>query len=56
MWLEFCIYLFFQLIKSQQEAVPSSLVLEGLVPSSLTCTYKDPPLACSPGEMQEQLK
>lgn len=34
-------------------SVPSSLVLEGLVLSSLTCTCKDPPLACSPGERHE---
>ena len=38
----------------QQDSVPSSLVLEGLVLSSLTCTCRDPPLACSPGERHKK--
>lgn len=43
-----------RLTHRQQNAAPSSLVREGLVLSSLTCTCRDPPLACSPGERREK--
>lgn len=35
-------------ITTKTGSLPSSLVLEALVLSSLTCTCKDPLLACSP--------